>query len=80
MLYLYLSRGLRIRVDRRRGTFRGDVAGLSAGAVSTLPSATESASVVSGPVAYAEIFHGGVNSVAYGGHLFLVWAVCDVTI
>jgi len=32
-------------------------------------------------VAYAENFHGGgVLSVAYGGHLHLVCAVCDVTI
>jgi len=23
---------------------------------------------------------GGFHSVAYGGHLYLVWAVCDVTI
>jgi len=32
------------------------------------------------PVAYAENFHGGIHSVAYGGHLYLVCAVCDVTI
>jgi len=31
-------------------------------------------------VAYAEHFHGGVNSVTYGGDLYLVCAVCDVTI
>jgi len=32
-------------------------------------------------VAYAENFHEGVfHSVAYGGHLCLVWAVCDVTV
>ena len=31
-------------------------------------------------VACAENFHGGFHSVAYGGHLYLVWAVCDVTI
>jgi len=31
-------------------------------------------------VAYAENFHGGFHSVAYGGHLYLVCAVCDVTI
>jgi len=31
-------------------------------------------------VAYAENFHGGVQSVAFGGHLHLVCAVCDVTI
>jgi len=31
-------------------------------------------------VPYAENFHGGVHSVAYGGHLYLVCAVCDVTI
>jgi len=31
-------------------------------------------------VAYAENFHGGVSFVAYGGHLRLVCAVCDVTI
>jgi len=30
-------------------------------------------------VAYAENFHGG-HSVAYGGHLYLVCPVCDVTI
>jgi len=29
-------------------------------------------------VAYAENFHGGVHSVAYGGHLYLVCAFCDV--
>jgi len=27
-----------------------------------------------------KIFMGGVHSVAYGGHLYLVRAVCDVTI
>jgi len=32
------------------------------------------------PVAYAENFHGGVYSVAFGGHLYLVCAVRDVTI
>jgi len=31
-------------------------------------------------VAYAENFHGGVHSVAYGGPLYLVCAVRDVTI
>jgi len=31
-------------------------------------------------VAYAENFHGAVHWVAYGGHLYLVCAVCDVTI
>jgi len=31
-------------------------------------------------VAYAENFHGGVHSVAYGGQLQLVRAVCHVTI
>jgi len=32
-------------------------------------------------VVYAEYFHGvGFHSVAYGGHLYLVCAVCDVTI
>jgi len=31
-------------------------------------------------MAYAENFHGGVHSVAYGGHLYLVCAICDVTI
>jgi len=30
-------------------------------------------------VAYAETFHGGVNSAALGSHLYLVCAVCDVT-
>ena len=30
------------------------------------------------PVAYAEIFHGEVHSVAYGGRLYLVCAFCDV--
>jgi len=30
--------------------------------------------------AYAENFHGGVHSVAYDCHLYLVCAVCDVTI
>jgi len=31
-------------------------------------------------VAYAENFHGGVGSGSYGGHLYLVCAVCDVTV
>ena len=31
-------------------------------------------------VACAENFHGGLHSVAYGDHLFLVWCLCDVTI
>jgi len=31
-------------------------------------------------VAYAENFQGGFRSVANSGHLFLVCAVCDVTI
>jgi len=31
-------------------------------------------------VAYAENFHEGFHSVADGGHLYLVCAVCDVTI
>jgi len=31
-------------------------------------------------VAYAENFHGGVGSRSNGGYLFLVCAVCDVTI
>jgi len=31
-------------------------------------------------MAYAENFHGGVHSVAYGGHLYLVCTVYDVTI
>jgi len=31
-------------------------------------------------VAYAENFHGGFRSVAYGGHLFVVSCLCDVTI
>ena len=31
-------------------------------------------------VAYAENFHEGVHSVAYGGHLYLVCSVCVVTI
>jgi len=31
-------------------------------------------------VAYEENFRGGVHSVAYGGHLYLVRAVHDVTI
>jgi len=31
-------------------------------------------------VAYAENFHGGFHSGAYGGHLYLVCTVCDVTI
>jgi len=35
---------------------------------------------LSEPVVYAENFHGGVHSVAYGGHLFLVCAVRDITI
>jgi len=30
-------------------------------------------------MAYAENFHGGFHSVAYGGHLYVVCAVCDVT-
>ena len=30
------------------------------------------------PVAYAEYFHGVFHSVAYGGRLNLVCAVCDV--
>ena len=34
----------------------------------------------SSTVAYAEIFHGGFQSVAYGGHLFVVGSLCDVTI
>jgi len=25
-------------------------------------------------------FHGGFHSVAYGGHLYLLFALCDVTI
>jgi len=29
---------------------------------------------------YAENFHGGFYSVAFGGHLYLVCAVCGVTI
>jgi len=29
-------------------------------------------------VAYAEDFHGGGHSVAYGGHLYVMYAVCDV--
>jgi len=29
---------------------------------------------------YAENFHGGFHSVAYRGHLYLVCAVCYVTI
>jgi len=32
------------------------------------------------PMAYAEHFIGRVHSVAYGGYLYLVCAVCDVTI
>jgi len=32
------------------------------------------------PVTYAENFHGGFHLVAYGGHLYLVCAVVDVTI
>ena len=31
-------------------------------------------------VGYAESFHGGFGSGSYGGHLYLVCAVCDVTI
>jgi len=31
-------------------------------------------------VAYAKNFYGGFHSEAYGGHLYLVCAVCDVTI
>jgi len=31
-------------------------------------------------VAYAENFHGGFDSGSYGGHFYLVRAVCDVTI
>jgi len=31
-------------------------------------------------VAYAENFHGGFHSVAYGGQLYLVCTVCDVTV
>jgi len=31
-------------------------------------------------VAYAENFHGVFHSVTNGGHLYLVCAVCDVTI
>jgi len=31
-------------------------------------------------VTYAENFNGGFHSVAYGGHLYLVYAVCDVII
>jgi len=31
-------------------------------------------------VAYAENFHGGGHSVTYAGDLYLVCAVCDVTI
>ena len=31
-------------------------------------------------VAYAEKFHGGFHLVAYGGHLHLVSAVCDIII
>ena len=30
-------------------------------------------------VAYPEDFHGGFHAVAYGSHLYLVYAVCDVT-
>jgi len=30
--------------------------------------------------AYAENFHGGFHTVAYGGHLQLVCALCDVII
>ena len=36
--------------------------------------------VKSGPVTYPENFHGRFHSVAYGCHLYLVCAVCDVTI
>jgi len=32
------------------------------------------------PVAYTENFHGGFGSGSYGGHLYLVFAVYDVTI
>jgi len=31
-------------------------------------------------VAYAENVHGGLHSVAYGGNLYLVCAVCDIAI
>jgi len=31
-------------------------------------------------VVYAENFHGEFHPVAYGGHLYLECAVCDVTI
>jgi len=31
-------------------------------------------------VAYVENFHGGFHTVAYGGHLHLVCALCDVAI
>jgi len=31
-------------------------------------------------VAYAENFHGGFLSAAYGGHFYFVCAVCDVII
>jgi len=31
-------------------------------------------------VAYAENLHGMVHSVVYGGNLYLVCGVCDVTI
>jgi len=32
-------------------------------------------------VAYVENFHGGrCRSVAYGGHLYLMCVVCDVTV
>jgi len=31
-------------------------------------------------VAYAENFHGWFHSKAYGGNLYLVYAVCDVTV
>jgi len=31
-------------------------------------------------VGYAENFHGGFHSLTDGGHLYLVCAVCDVTI
>jgi len=36
--------------------------------------------LVSPSVAYAESFHGGFHSVACGGHLYFVCAVCDVAI
>jgi len=31
-------------------------------------------------VAHTENFNGGIHSVAYGGHLYLVCAVCNVTL